>query len=97
MLILEQLWKGEISPFERGVLENSEYQALSRRTAELQDLLYKELSTEGQAVFDEYNDKEEQLADISEQDAFLQGVRIGAKMILDVLGEYPSQLPQIKR
>ena len=94
MLILEKLWNGEISPWERAVQENSEYEALSHRTAELQSMIYKELSAEGRAVFDEYNDKEEQLADISEQDAFIKGVQIGARLVLDILGDYPSQLPQ---
>ena len=97
MLILEQLWKGEISPIERGILENSKYQTLSRRTAELQSMIYKELSAEGQAKFDEYNDKDELLADIAEQDAFIKGVRFGAKFMLDIYGEYDSQLPQLKR
>lgn len=97
MLILEKLWQGEISPIERGVLENSEYQTLSRRTAELQSMLYKELSAEGRAFFDEYNDKEELLSGIAEQDAFIKGIRVGAKFILDICGEYDSQLPQIER
>lgn len=97
MLILEKLWNGEIAPWERAVQENSEYETLSRRTAELQSMIYKELSAEARAIFDEYNDKEEQLADISEQDAFIKGVRIGAQFILDIINEYPSSLPQIKK
>ena len=97
MLILEKLWNGENSPFERSIQENSEYQKLSHRTTELQKLLYRELSTEGQVAFDEYCEKEQQLTDISEQDAFIKGVRIGAKLILDILGEYDSQLPQLTK
>ena len=97
MLILEKLWQGEISPIERGVLENSEYQTLSHQTTEMQSVIYKELSAEGRAIFDEYNDKQEQLTNIGEQDAFIKGVRIGAKFILDIYGEYGSQLPQLKR
>ena len=32
---------------------------------------------------------------IDEEDAFICGVRIGARFILDILGEYHSQIPQI--
>ena len=97
MLILEKLWNGEITPFEREILEKSEYQKISRRTTELQKAIYKELSAEGKTAFDEYCEKEQQLTDISEQDAFIKGVRIGAKLILDILGEYDSQLPQLTK
>lgn len=55
----------------------------------------KELSPEGKKALDEFFNKEMQLADISEQDAFVRGVRIGARFILDVIGEYRSQLPQV--
>lgn len=97
MLILEKLWQGEITPFEREILENSQCQKISRRTTELQKAIYKELSAEGKTVFDEYCEKEQQLTDISEQDAFIKGVRIGAKLILDILGEHDSQLPQLSK
>lgn len=97
MLILEQLWQGEIAPYERQSQEGSEYQNLSHRATELQLEVYKALSTEGKKAFDEYNDIELELTDISEQDSFIKGVRIGARMMIDILGEYPSPLPQMKK
>ena len=60
-------------------------------------MLYRELSAEGQAAFDEYCKKEQQLTDISEQDAFIKGVRIGAQFVLDIYGEYDAQLLHIIR
>lgn len=95
MMILEELWKGNIAPIERAVLKNSEYQKISHEAIEIMNEFNKELSAKGLAAFDEYCDKKMQLTSISEQDAFIKGVRLGAQLILDILGEYPSQLPQI--
>lgn len=96
MLILEQLWQGQIAPFEREIGEGSEFQKLSQKTTELQNLFYKELSPDGKKTFNEYYDIEQELTTISEQDAFIKGVRIGARIILDIMGEYDSPLPQIE-
>ena len=97
MLILEQLWQGQITPFEREIKEDSEYQKLSHKTTELQNQFYKELTSEGKKAFNEYYDIEQELASISEQDAFIKGVQVGARIILDIMGEYRSPLPQIKK
>lgn len=97
MLILEKLWHGQIDPSERQVREDSEYQRISHEAIECMLTFHRELSTEGKSAFDEYYEKEQLLADISEQDAFIKGVRIGAKIILDILGEYASQLPQLTK
>ena len=39
-------------------------------------------------------DKHVVLSSISEEDTFIRGFRIGAQFILDVVGDYKSQLPQ---
>lgn len=46
-------------------------------------------------MFDRFCQSEVQLSVIVEQDAFIRGVRIGAQFILDVIGTYDSQLPQM--
>ena len=95
MYLLEDLWKGNITPDERAVRKGSPYQELQQASIECIEQFRKELSPEGKKALDEYFDKEAQLADISEQDAFVRGVRIGARFILDVIGGYRSQLPQL--
>lgn len=95
MYLLEELWKGNVTPDERAVRKGSPYQELQQASIECIERFRKELSPEGKKALDEYFDKEAQLADISEQDAFVRGVRIGARFILDVIGEYRSQLPQV--
>ena len=95
MLVLEKLWQGRINPIERSILENSEYQKISHQTTELQTLIYNNLSAEGKSAFDEYNDKEQYLSNMAEQDAFIKGFQLGAQIILDALNKHPTELPQI--
>ena len=70
------------------------YEAINRESTACMRQLREELSEHGKKAFDRYGSLEEQLAEISEQDAFIKGVRIGVQFILDAIGEYPSQLPQ---
>lgn len=93
MYLLDELWKGKITPDERAVREGSPYKKINRESIEYLNAFYEELSAEGKKAFDLFFQKELELADISERDTFIRGVRIGARFILDVLGEYNSQLP----
>ena len=96
MYLLEEMWRGNITPSERAVQEGSPYQKISHEATEWMEMFRKELSAEGKKALDEYYRKQMELAGISEQDAFIRGVRIGTRFILDVLGEYNSQLPQVQ-
>ena len=95
MSIIEDLWHGNIRPGERSVQENSDYAKLRQEALQYQQLFLAELSQTGQAAFEQYYDTESLLMDISLTDAFIKGFRFGAKIILEVLGDYQSQLPQV--
>ena len=94
MYFLEDLWQGRVTPSERAIQEGSPYEAINRESTACMRQLREELSEHGKKIFDRYCLLEEQLTEISEQDAFLKGVRIGVQFILDSIGEYPSQLPR---
>ena len=95
MTILENLWYGNISPSERTVQKNSEYAKLSKESLACEDRFIQELSVEGRQAYDEHMRIQMALAGIDECDSFICGFRLGARMILEVLGTYDSQLPQI--
>ena len=86
MYLLEELWKGKVTPDERAVQKGSPYQKIRRESIACMECFRKELSPEGKKALEEFFNKEAQLTDISEQDAFVRGVRIGAQFILDVIG-----------
>ena len=96
MYLLEELWKGHITPNERAVREGSPYQRISHESSVCVSRIRSELSEEGKQAFDRFCQNEVQLSEIAEQDAFIRGVRIGAQFILDVTGAYDSQLPQVR-
>ena len=54
-------------------------------------LILSELSEEGRGLFLEYQDLQEHLSAISEEDSFVNGFRIGVGLILDAVGTYESQ------
>ena len=96
MYILEDIWAGKLTPADRVVRPGSPYQKISHENTQWLEQFRKELSPEGKHAFDEYYNTQMSLCDISETDAFVRGVRLGAKFILDVMEGYPSQLPSIQ-
>ena len=92
MYILEDLWSGKFSLADRAIRKGSPYQKIGQEASDWLDAFRKELSPEGKKAFDRYYNSQMALWDISEKDAFVRGVRLGARFILDVLGEYRSDL-----
>ena len=95
MYLLKTLWDGNVRPSERAVRVDSEYQTLRQEIITDLDQLNERLAPEEKLLLQAYSDKSMEAENISNEDAFISGVRIGARFILDVLGEYRSQLPQV--
>ena len=96
MFMIEDLWFGRFSPSERTIRKGSHYKKVSDQAHEHYETFYEELSEEGKKSFEEYYSSMMELESISEQDAFTQGVRFGIRLMLDVVGEYHSDLPMIE-
>lgn len=94
MLLLEDLWEGKINPSERGYPKGGEVAKITHEANGYLHEFLKELSSSGKDAFDHYYDKSIDLQSIAERDSFIRGVRIGARFVLDVLGEYRSPMPQ---
>ena len=93
MYILEDLWNGDITPSERVIRTGSQYAQLQKQLVAAEEDFRKELSPEGKAAYDTFCRKQAELSEISECDCFIRGVRIGARLLLDIVGDYPSQMP----
>ena len=94
MYVLKQLWEGKVTPSERGYQDGSKYAELVRQSIETESIFRKDLSDVGKKAYDAHCTQESKLMDISECDAFIRGFRLGARMILDVVGEYDSPMLQ---
>ena len=91
MYILEDLWQGCFASDAKSAKRDSEYARISLRMAKHRETVAAELFRDGQASFDRFDRAKETLAEIRAQDAFIEGFRSGARMILDILGEHQSQ------
>lgn len=94
MYVLEDLWWGNIQPCERRIRKNSEYDRINSQSVEHLKTFHKELSPEGQDAYDAYRECENKLAEITEIDTFIRGVRFGVRLMMDVIGDYNSPFPQ---
>ena len=95
MYALEDLWRGNITPSERGYRKDSPFAEMVRQANETADIFYQELSEVGKKAYDAHSTQESKLADISECESFIRGFRLGARIILDVVGDYDSPMLQI--
>ena len=91
MYVLRDLWRGEISPTDRRVRQGSEYQ---QRAAEVRKQMMEfaqVLSPEDKKRMEAINDERHGLSMMEEEDVFIYGFRLGARMMLDVIGDYEGQ------
>ena len=93
MYILEDLWNGNIAPSERVIRTGSQYAQLQKQLVAAEEDFRKELSPDGKAAYDTFCRKQAELSEISECDCFIRGVRVGARLLLDIVADYPSQTP----
>ena len=85
MLFLEEFWNGNISPGEGRYHSKKEYKDAWRLVESMEDKLKEQLSSEDWEVFTQYQEAEAKAGDIEGADIFIEGFRMGARVILDVL------------
>lgn len=91
MYVLEKLWRDGISPSERLVRPGSDYQKTStQRNTEMKRLL-ELLSPEAKAQLEVVEELKYDMTMLSEEDVFICGFRLGARLMLDVMGAYEGQ------
>ena len=91
MYVLRELWRGEVSPTDRRVRQGSEYQQRAAEVRKQMMELTAMLSPEVKERMDTINDLKHDLSMMAEEDVFIYGFRLGARMILDVMGNYEGQ------
>lgn len=91
MYVLDKLWRGEITPSERLVRSGSDYQkASSQRNAEMKRLL-ELLSPEAKEQLEVVETLKHDMTMLSEEDVFICGFQLGARIMLDVMGTHQGQ------
>ena len=95
MYLLDKLWKGDIAPSERYIRPGSEYKRKSKAFCDAAERLQEQLSPEGKSLWEDVDRLKADMALLSEEDIFIYGFRMGARMILDVVGDYKGQFYDI--
>ena len=85
MLFLKDFWYGNISPGEGRYHSKKEYREAWGLVESLEDQLKEQLSAEDWELFTKYQDAEAKAGDIEDCDIFIEGFRMGARVIMDVL------------
>lgn len=88
MYVLEKLWRGEISPMERCIRRGSQYQQASTAFCERLDQLLSELPSDTRKQLEALSDLKSDISLMENEDFFIYGFRLGAGMVLDVIGDY---------
>lgn len=87
MLLLDKLWKGDIAPCEGRYHPSTEYSKAMGTMERCDDTLKAHLSEEDYRLFREYADATISTACIESCDNFIEGFRMGAKMMMDILAD----------
>lgn len=85
MLILNDLWQGELCPSDSFIKDEAEYRKARNVFAELEKRVLNSVPKESSEEIEALIEAHEVIADIAERDAFTEGVRFGVCFMLDAL------------
>ena len=91
MFVLQELWRGNITPSERFVRSGSEYKKTAGKLSDEMDRLMEMISPEARKQLENIGNLRADMAVLSNEDIFIYAFRMGVRLMLDVLGEYKGQ------
>ena len=86
-MILEELWYGNINPLEDSTDGNAEVKKLLSIVGRNRDKLCEGMTEQQKADLAKYADCVNEMYDIIEQEVFVHGFRLGARIMLETLME----------
>ena len=85
MNTIQDLYYGRISPYEMSISNAPEYQKLKALADKNEDLLRETLSDEQKELLEKLTESITDISSISERDMFINGFRLGMKLMIDVM------------
>ena len=85
MNTIQDLYYGRISPYEMSISTAPEYQKLKALADKNEDLLRETLSDEQKELLEKLTECITDISSISERDMFINGFRLGMKLMIDVM------------
>ena len=87
MLILEDLYLGDVRPSERSFKRNSQYAKALNDLVKAGDALTDTLTEEQKEMFEDYMTAQREVNVLTDCETFIYAFRLGAKIMIDVLTE----------
>ena len=88
MFVLEKLWREGLSPSEKYTRKGSEYHKILLRICDAENNLCEDLTEKEKAHFEAYRNAQIELSAVAEREVFIDAFRIGAMLMMDILGDY---------
>ena len=88
MFVLDKLWQDGLSPNEKYTRKGGEYHEILLRLCAEEDELGGEMTAKGRTHFEAYRDAQIELSAVAEREVFIEAFRLGARLVLDIVGEY---------
>ena len=85
MNTIQDLYYGRISPYEMSISTAPEYQKLKALADRNEDLLRESLSDEQKELLDKLIESFTDISSILERDMFIEGFRLGMKLMIDLM------------
>ena len=85
MLILEDLYLGDVRPSERSFKRNSQYAKAPDEVVKARDALTDTLTEKQKEVFEEYMSAQREVNVLTDCETFIYAFRLTAKIMIDVL------------
>ena len=85
MLILEDLYLGDVRPGERGFKRNTQYARALDDLVKAGDALTDTLTEKQKEMFEDYMTAQREVSVLTDCETFIYSFRLGAKIMIDVL------------
>lgn len=90
--ILEDLYYGNISPYDKRIAANSELRSLIGRVADCEDQLTKQLNEAEQQTLKRLITAQHEIDDITAKEYFILGFRLGVRLAAECMDENDGAL-----
>ncbi len=85
--ILEDLYFGNIAPYEKRMAANSELRRLARRAADCESQLTKRLNEEERQLLNVLTNAQQEIDSITVMENFILGFRLGVRLMAECMDE----------
>ena len=85
MNIIERLYYGDINPCALNISNNSKFEELLELMVENEESLINQLTEKQKCMFEKIRDCDSEISDITEREMFIQGFKLGAQIILEIM------------